>query len=64
MAEAEKNLLGRSETELTAVAGYAGGLSTGKDASRPGKDLVCYHNWQRLADYGKLGHGEVVGEFR
>jgi hypothetical protein len=22
---------------------------------------VCYHNLQGVADYGKLGHGEVVG---
>jgi hypothetical protein len=22
---------------------------------------VCYHNFQSIADYGKLGHGEVVG---
>lgn len=22
---------------------------------------VCYHNFQGVADYGKLGHGEVVG---
>ena len=22
---------------------------------------VCYHNFQSVADYGKYGHGEVVG---
>ncbi len=22
---------------------------------------VCYHNFMGVADYGKLGHGEVVG---
>ena len=22
---------------------------------------VCYHNFSGIADYGKLGHGEVVG---
>mmetsp|Transcript_32754 Transcript_32754/g.104399 ORF Transcript_32754/g.104399 Transcript_32754/m.104399 type:complete len:271 (-) Transcript_32754:146-958(-) len=58
-AALEKSLLGRKDP--TATAGYAGGLATGRDASRPGKDLVCYHNFQRLADYGKLGHAEVVG---
>eukprot|EP00633_Aureoumbra_lagunensis_P002291 CAMPEP_0197290864 /NCGR_PEP_ID=MMETSP0890-20130614/10277_1 /TAXON_ID=44058 ORGANISM="Aureoumbra lagunensis, Strain CCMP1510" /NCGR_SAMPLE_ID=MMETSP0890 /ASSEMBLY_ACC=CAM_ASM_000533 /LENGTH=266 /DNA_ID=CAMNT_0042763219 /DNA_START=78 /DNA_END=878 /DNA_ORIENTATION=- len=60
MAMAEKNILGRSDMELTATAGYAGGLSTGKDPSRPGKSLVCYHNLQRIADYGSLGHAEAV----
>ena len=24
-------------------------------------DVVCYHNWQGVADYGRLGHSEVVG---
>ncbi|KAJ8599464.1 hypothetical protein CTAYLR_008028 [Chrysophaeum taylorii] len=50
-AMAEKRLLGRGDDQLTARAGYAGGS---------GGDLVCYHNFQRVADYGKLGHGEVV----
>jgi peptide methionine sulfoxide reductase MsrA len=40
--------------ELTARAGYAGG----KAGSMNGK--VCYHNAQNIADYGKLGHAEVV----
>lgn len=63
LAMAEQTLLGRSPSEWTARAGYAGGLSVGKDASRPGANsLVCYHNLQRVADYGKLGHGEVVGK--
>ena len=59
--EAERSLLGRGVKELTARAGYAGGKRAGKDASRPGAKLVCYHNMQRIADYGSLGHGEVVG---
>jgi hypothetical protein len=50
--EAERKLLGRSDHELTAATGYAGGKSN---------DKVCYHNLQFIADYGKLGHGEVVG---
>lgn len=37
------------------LAGYAGGLNANKD------NLVCYHNFQGIADYGSLGHGEVVG---
>jgi len=55
-AKAEKTILGRSDDELTARAGYAGGkLGRGK---KDGK--VCYHNGAGASDYGKLGHGEVV----
>jgi peptide methionine sulfoxide reductase MsrA len=50
---AEKKIIGRSDDELTAYAGYAGGLA--KD------DKVCYHNMMGVQDYGKLGHAEVVG---
>jgi len=53
--EAERKLLKRSDSQITSRAGYAGGLKADKDG------LVCYHNMQRIADYGKLGHGEVVG---
>eukprot|EP00588_Corethron_pennatum_P013537 CAMPEP_0194279258 /NCGR_PEP_ID=MMETSP0169-20130528/13828_1 /TAXON_ID=218684 /ORGANISM="Corethron pennatum, Strain L29A3" /LENGTH=302 /DNA_ID=CAMNT_0039023659 /DNA_START=101 /DNA_END=1009 /DNA_ORIENTATION=+ len=53
--EAEKKILGRPGGDLTARAGYAGGIA-GADAGR-----VCYHNGRNIADYGKLGHGEVVG---
>lgn len=53
MAELER--LGRSNKELTAYTGYAGGKSTDKEGR------VCYHNAQGVADYGKLGHAEVVG---
>jgi hypothetical protein len=53
MAELER--LGRSNKELTAYTGYAGGKSTDKEGR------VCYHNLLGVADYGKLGHGEVVG---
>jgi hypothetical protein len=52
---AERDLLGRSDRELTALTGYAGG--TKADSFH----RVCYHNFQGVADYGKLGHGEVVG---
>lgn len=53
--EAERKMLGRKDNELTSLAGYAGGKAT------DGEGRVCYHNFQRVADYGKLGHGEVVG---
>lgn len=53
--EAERKLLGRGDKELTSLTGYAGGRSTDKEGR------VCYHNFQSIADYGKLGHGEVVG---
>jgi len=54
MVEAERVILGRKEAEITSRAGYAGGNS----GSINGK--VCYHNAQNFADYGKLGHAEVV----
>lgn len=53
--EAERKLLGRSDTQLTSRTGYAGGTATDKEGR------VCYHNYQGVADYGKFGHGEVVG---
>lgn len=53
--QGEKAILGRKNNQLTSVAGYAGGTSTDKEGR------VCYHNLQGIADYGKLGHGEVVG---
>jgi len=37
------------------VPGYAGGKNTDNSGR------VCYHNFSGVADYGKLGHGEVVG---
>jgi len=52
--EAERKLLGRSDKELTARAGYAGGKAGDKDGK------VCYHNAARISDYGSLGHAEVV----
>eukprot|EP00557_Chaetoceros_sp_GSL56_P009408 CAMPEP_0176490282 /NCGR_PEP_ID=MMETSP0200_2-20121128/7784_1 /TAXON_ID=947934 /ORGANISM="Chaetoceros sp., Strain GSL56" /LENGTH=279 /DNA_ID=CAMNT_0017887571 /DNA_START=116 /DNA_END=955 /DNA_ORIENTATION=- len=53
--EAERKLLSRGDKELTSRTGYAGGTATDKEGR------VCYHNLQGVADYGKLGHGEVVG---
>jgi peptide methionine sulfoxide reductase MsrA len=52
--EAEKTILGRADDELTARAGYAGGQAGAKDGK------VCYHNGKNIADYGRLGHAEVV----
>lgn len=52
--EAEKRILGRSDSELTARAGYAGGKAGALN------DKVCYHNALSISDYGSLGHGEVV----
>jgi len=52
--EAEKKILGRSDSTLTARAGYAGGNS----GALNGK--VCYHNALSISDYGSLGHAEVV----
>jgi len=51
--EAERKLLGRSDSEITARAGYAGGKTVAD-----GK--VCYHNAAMIGDYGKLGHAEIV----
>jgi peptide methionine sulfoxide reductase MsrA len=53
--EAEKKILGRKDDQLTARAGYAGGTAGAVDGK------VCYHNAASVADYGKLGHAEVVG---
>jgi hypothetical protein len=52
---AEREILERSDLELTAFTGYAGGTN----ADNFGR--VCYHNFQNVADYGKYGHAEVVG---
>jgi hypothetical protein len=58
--QAERDLLGRGDAQLTSLAGYAGGKSV-KRADGTGLPLVCYHNLMGVADYGALGHGEVVG---
>ena len=52
--EAERRLLGRSDSAITARAGYAGGKAGSKDGK------VCYHNALSISDYGSLGHAEVV----
>mmetsp|Transcript_159049 Transcript_159049/g.290075 ORF Transcript_159049/g.290075 Transcript_159049/m.290075 type:complete len:249 (+) Transcript_159049:44-790(+) len=50
----ESRLLGRAGLNFTAFAGYAGGTEVGEDG------LVCYHNGKGIADYGEMGHAEVV----
>jgi peptide methionine sulfoxide reductase MsrA len=52
----ERDVLGRKGGALTCQTGYAGG----KGESDP-EGRVCYHNPENIADYAKLGHGEVVG---
>jgi peptide methionine sulfoxide reductase MsrA len=52
--EAERTILGRSDMELTARAGYAGGKGGMKDGK------VCYNNALQVSQYGALGHAEVV----
>lgn len=52
--QAERRLLNRTDEELTARAGYAGGKAGALDGK------VCYHNGKNISDYGKLGHAEVV----
>mmetsp|Transcript_39 Transcript_39/g.78 ORF Transcript_39/g.78 Transcript_39/m.78 type:complete len:304 (-) Transcript_39:101-1012(-) len=52
--EAERKILGRSDSQITSRAGYAGGKAGAMDGK------VCYHNAGQIADYGKLGHAEVV----
>jgi len=52
--EAEQRILGRKALDCTSRAGYAGGKALGPDGK------VCYHNAGQVADYGRLGHAEVV----
>eukprot|EP01035_Chromulina_nebulosa_P017363 gene17363-22911_t len=48
----ERELLSRSDDQLSSIVGYAGGL----DKSDP----VCYHNLQSIGDYGRKGYSEAV----
>ena len=61
--QAEQNVLGRGEQQVTAAAGYGGSTKVGKNSNRPddSKGVVCYHNLMGVGDYGSLGYGEVVG---
>lgn len=52
--QAERKILKRSDAQLTALSGYAGGRAGKKDGK------VCYHNALQVSDYGSLGHAEVV----
>jgi peptide methionine sulfoxide reductase MsrA len=53
--QAERRILHRSDTRITSKTGYAGGTGQGSEGR------VCYHNFDNIADYVKLGHAEVVG---
>jgi peptide methionine sulfoxide reductase MsrA len=50
----EKVKLRRAGSDITSVAGYAGG----KAPAVP--DELCYHNKDHVSDYGEQGHAEVV----
>jgi peptide methionine sulfoxide reductase MsrA len=52
--EAERRILNRTDEQLTARAGYAGGIGGAKNGK------VCYHNAAKVSEYGTLGHAEVV----
>lgn len=54
MIKAEREILGRSDEELTSFAGYAGARKAPKD------NKLCYHNIRGVSDYGKAGAGEVL----
>merc|ERR1739845_207885 len=47
-------MFGRKVQDLSAFTGYAGGKRVGKGGH------VCYHNPEGMADYGEMGHAEVV----
>ena len=53
--QAERDILGRTDLQLSSRTGYAGGTGIGPEGR------VCYHNFENIADYSKLGHAEVVG---
>jgi len=51
---AEEKILGRRNSQITSLTGYAGGTEVGRDGK------VCYHNMFGDSDYGSLGHSEAV----
>lgn len=52
--DAERDLLGRSAPDISAVVGYAGGKKAGPDGK------VCYYYADPRTVYESLGHAEVV----
>ena len=52
LAEFERQTLGRADSEVTSIGGYAGSA----DPSSP----VCYYNQGGVGVYSKLGHAEAV----
>ena len=53
-AEAEKKILGRKDSQLTALTGYAGGNAGAKNGK------VCYHNAAMMSDYGSMPEYECA----
>jgi len=54
LATLEMSELSRKGSNVTARVAYAGGTQVGEGG------LVCYHNAMSTADYGAMGHAEVV----
>ena len=52
LAEFERRTLGRADSDVTSIGGYAGSA----DPSSP----VCYYNQGGVGVYSKLGHAEAV----
>jgi peptide methionine sulfoxide reductase MsrA len=56
--QTERDVLGRSNDEVTSLVGYAGGGVSATDPNARGK--VCYYYGSPDTVYERLGHGEVV----
>jgi len=50
----ERDALKRNDSEISAIAGYAGSSFYGANRT------LCYHNSRNFSDYGAFGHAEVV----
>jgi len=50
----ERAVLGRADTEVTSLAGYAGSSRAGPDGQ------LCYYNDQNISYYAALGHAEAT----
>jgi hypothetical protein len=54
LVELEMSFFNREGASITARTAYAGGTRLGPEGA------LCYHNFADVADYGALGHTEVV----
>jgi peptide methionine sulfoxide reductase MsrA len=54
LVKLEMSFFNREVETITARTAYAGGTQVGPEGA------VCYHNFADVADYGDLGHTEVV----